>query len=67
MKDLDIYLDGHGVEGISNHGKTLALYVNMGDTYDATVIADLDEGKVIIGSWGNWVERYEAETGEQLP
>jgi hypothetical protein len=55
-------LDGHGVEAIRGswvdgyYGDTCAVYVNMGDTYDQTVVYDTRKGKYIITSCGDWVE-----------
>ena len=37
--------DGGGVE-----------YVNMGDTYNSTLMFDYTKGKFIVGSWGELVE-----------
>jgi hypothetical protein len=36
--------------------KTVALYVNMGDTYDATIIYDCLKDKFYVGTWGDWYE-----------
>jgi hypothetical protein len=32
-------------------------YVNMGDTYDTTLIFDHRKGRFIVSSWGDIVER----------
>jgi len=37
------------------------LYVNMGDTYTTTLLYDTANQKFLIGSWGDWYERHEAE------
>lgn len=62
-------LDGHGVEGVSGEGAdlgkywrdTILLYVNLGDTYDKTVCYDTDEEEFFIGSWGDFIEKWESE------
>lgn len=58
-------LDGFGVEAIEMgwHGhyylSIALLYVNLGDTYQNTVLYDTEEGRFEVGSWGNWVEMHE--------
>lgn len=55
-------LEGYGVEAIRGswvdgyHGDVCALYVNLGDTYDQTVIYDTRKGEYKVTSWGDWVE-----------
>jgi hypothetical protein len=47
-----------GIESVSVAGRTIR-YVNLGDTYDQTVIA---EGiKLSVGSWGGWYEEAEQD------
>ena len=55
LKKISDSLNGHGVEYIDENGVNLA-YVNMGDTYDETVIYDFDLDKVVISAWGNYFE-----------
>lgn len=45
-------LEGYGVENIEEHD---LLYVNLGDTYDTTVL--WVNGRFRIGSWGAVLER----------
>jgi hypothetical protein len=58
-------LGGFGVEAIggmdvdSYYQNTVALYVNMGDTYDATVLFDTVKRKFYITSVGDFVEAYD--------
>ena len=61
MLDIaDSLLDGHGVESLrSDNGRAEAYYVNMGDTYDTTVLLDLPRETVFIMSWGDYVEKEE--------
>jgi len=62
-------IGGHGVEAIlteGSFGNVLMTYVNTGDTYAPTLVHDFEQG-FIVTSWGDWVEAYEAETGERLP
>ena len=63
MTAINEVIDGYGVEAIrcswasSYYGDICALYVNMGDTYDQTVVYDTRKGKYIVTSWGDFVER----------
>lgn len=55
-------LEGYGVEAIRGsweggyYGDVAAVYVNMGDTYDQTVVYDTRKGEYKVTSWGDWVE-----------
>lgn len=67
MGALNEILEGHGTEAI--YGKEsetwpIAEYVNMGDTYTATMLYDYDKEKVVVTSWGDWVERSERRVKE---
>ena len=55
------FLDGHGVEPLdleaaNNCSGDPGAYVNMGDTYKTTLLLT-PEGRFIVGSWGDYVER----------
>lgn len=53
-------LHGHGVEVLKNdEGHAVVEYVNMGDTYDNTVVFNADTGRFTVESWGNFFERNE--------
>jgi len=60
----NVVMGGHGCEAIraSNgrcgayYGDIVAGYVNMGDTYDVTLLFDYGRGAVYVTSWGDWVE-----------
>jgi hypothetical protein len=62
-------MGGSGVEAIrgdwvnSYYLTTQALYVNMGDTYDLTLLKDNMTGNIILTSWGDWVERHSKKRG----
>jgi hypothetical protein len=59
MQEINDIMGGHGIEGISeqigDHSLNL-IYVNMGDTYDPTVIYNINEGMATVGNWGSYVE-----------
>lgn len=57
-------LDGHGVEAIRGdyhvdnyYHDIVGLYVNMGDTYNLTLLYDTDRGKFYVTTMGDWVEK----------
>jgi hypothetical protein len=57
-------LDGHGIEAIRGeyhvdnyYFDTVALYVNMGDTYNATLFYETDTGRFKVTTMGDWVEK----------
>jgi len=58
---LNFYLDGHGVEVIreekSGMGKIVAEYVNMGDTYNATILYNIKSQNFYVTTMGDFVER----------
>ena len=73
MERINQLLDAHGVEAIYASGghsgywqNIVAVYVNMGDSYTATVLYDVGRSRFIITDGAAWVEWYEA-THEQLP
>lgn len=60
MELADKTMHGHGVEEIvgfhNSERKTVALYVNMGDTYSSTIIYDCLADEFYVGTYGDWVE-----------
>jgi hypothetical protein len=57
----DKAMNGFGVEYIASSEDTMRTpdgldYVNMGDTYDTTLVYDHGKGKYVITSWGDIVE-----------
>lgn len=50
---------GYGIESVERSDRTLQ-YVNLGDTYAATVCQEADS-EPYIGTWGDWIEAVEAE------
>jgi len=68
LEEVNKLIDGHGVEALrdenaqdSYYGDTIATYVNMGDTYETTLLYDVREHTFHVTSWGDWYEAYEAE------
>lgn len=59
MEALNEILEGYGVEALIpiDDDHPSYEYVNMGDTYNATILLRND-GMVIVGSWGDIVERH---------
>jgi len=55
-------LKGYGVEYLrSENGRARAYYVNMGDTYETTLVLDIPRERIWITSWGDWVEAEERD------
>lgn len=56
----DELLDGHGVEQLqSENERAEATYVNMGDTYAATLLYDHAKVSFRVIDWGTYVETEE--------
>jgi hypothetical protein len=67
-------MEAHGIEAIHDPSRwdnyytdMVALYVNTGDTYSATLIYDVERDTYLVQDWATWVERYERRTGRRLP
>ena len=65
LEVVDELMDGNGVEYIDSHADTMRSqdglsYVNMGDTYDSTLLYDHKTGRFSVGSWGDIVEKQPA-------
>jgi hypothetical protein len=71
MQALNAILEGHGVEAIRGNWVShfyqdiQAAYVNMGDTYTATVLLDHETGRFIVTDCGTWIETNERKRGIQ--
>jgi hypothetical protein len=53
---------GYGVEGFCwNNGEDGITYLNMGDTYEYTVLFDSRTGRFSTGCWGDVVEQLERD------
>lgn len=66
LDDADRRLEGHGVEAIRGdyhvdnyYYDIVALYVNMGDTYNGTILYETDTGRFLVTTMGDWVEQNE--------
>lgn len=65
LEKIDKLIDGHGVEVINGEKNTpggfwqnaVAAYVNIGDTYNATVLYDVNEKEFLLTTWGDWAEK----------
>jgi hypothetical protein len=64
-----------GVEVVCDpHGKydwflgyAAALYVNTGDTYNATVVYDVGRDIFYCTSWSDWLKDFQRRIGRSLP
>lgn len=65
MSEIDKLIETHGVESIegADQGRywfnTVALYCNTGDTYAATILYNVAEGKFELTSYGEFIETHE--------
>jgi len=62
-------IGGHGVESIGINGEWdygKASFVNLGDTYDTTLLYDHEEEEYMVCSWGSWVEEKEVEAASEV-
>jgi hypothetical protein len=60
LKLIGDHIGGYGVEvgkAASDPDKVLFEYINMGDTYDMTVVYFNETGRFAFTSWGDIVER----------
>lgn len=68
LEVADEVMGGFGVESITVEGayvdsfyyNIVALYVNMGETYQTTLVYDTEREVFYRTSWGSWVESQEA-------
>ncbi len=71
LQEINDMVGGYGVESIEGNGNsrywmdTVALYINMGDTYNTTLLYNTDLDKYTITTWGDWVERNQRRYGIQ--
>lgn len=62
----DKAIQGHGVESIRCPSRGLmAVYVNTGDTYSATLLCNISTGAWRITTWGDYVEAFERRHGRK--
>lgn len=63
LEALNQLLSGHGIEGVTPEGEVYPKmsYVNMGDTYRATIVHDFENNDFFLCSWGDWLEKWEEE------
>ena len=67
MQEINDLLGGYGVESISDEQiyvskfwfNTIAIYVNMGDTYATTILYDTQSNKFDCTTYGDFVEEME--------
>ncbi len=59
ITDEDAWVDRY-------HYNIVAAYVNVGDTYTATLLYDTQAGEFLVTSYGDWLEAYEAEKESEV-
>jgi hypothetical protein len=71
LDDVNDAIRANGIESITGdwhdryYQNIVALYVNMGDTYDTTILYDATRNRFYATSWGDWVERDGDRLGVQ--
>lgn len=65
-QEADRAIEGHGVEAIRCPSRGLmAVYVNTGDTYSATLLCNMSTGAWRVTTWGDYVEAFERRHGRK--
>lgn len=66
LENANATIHGYGIEPINGdyhvdnyYFDIVALYVNTGDTYNATVLYETEKEKFLVTTMGDWVERNE--------
>ena len=67
-------LECHGVEALNKPGyihspywqDIVALYLNSGDCYSATLIFDIEEGALHLSTYADWLERNTIKEFEEV-
>jgi hypothetical protein len=66
LEEVNRLTDANGIEPINGdyhvdnfYHDIVALYVNMGDTYETTLLYETDKDRFLVTSWGDWVEHNE--------
>ena len=54
----NVIMEQHGIEHLIEDGKTIASYVNTGETYAPTVLYDHTHERFVISSWGDFFEQW---------
>ncbi len=69
MRTFNEMLEGHGTEAIRGRWSNgywcdiIAVYVNMGDTYNSTILYDREKRDFRITTFGDFVEQYGRKYG----
>jgi uncharacterized protein (TIGR02996 family) len=69
MNKINNLMHGFGVEAISGDrwdnyfGNAVALYVNTGDSYKATVLYNIVDNRYQLTTMGDFIERYQRQYG----
>jgi len=68
LEKADTAIGGFGVEAVrsegawdSYYGDVVAEYVNTGDTYNATLLHDIEDDEIYLTTYGDWVQAWEYE------
>jgi len=67
LEYCNYHIEGYGIESLphpTDSGQIIGLYVNMGDTYDTTIIWDIENNEYLITNCGTFLEEWERENPE---
>ncbi len=75
MQAANRLMEGHGVEAIriegahvdNFYGDVVATYVNMGDTYNLTIVHDSASNSFHLTTYGDWLEQNEHRYTPEAP
>lgn len=74
LNAINELLEGYGVEAIQFENYhvdnywygTVGLFINMGDTYNPTIVYDVENKEYLLTSWGDFYEAIETEINERI-
>jgi protein-L-isoaspartate O-methyltransferase len=69
METANKLLDGYGVELLTDergdwssyYGYGVILYVNLGDTYETTLVYDIKKTTFLVTSWGDFYDEWDSK------
>ena len=60
LEKANEYLEGFGIEYLESvNERARAYYINMGDTYNSTLVLDIPRYRIWATTWGDWLEAEE--------
>jgi hypothetical protein len=71
LNEINNLIDGFGVEAVTHqlayvdsyYHDIIATYINLGDTYEPTIVHSSETGEFYLTSWGDFYEEWEFDQG----